>query len=130
MGAQRNKTEAADALGIAHLMRTGWFLQAHIKTQNCYRTRLLLTHRRNLKAKFLDLENAIRHSLKAFGIRLGKTGRGGFAKAVLEAVAGDAMTLGLMQAMLRARAACGRSISSCTDWWCGSPCAMSSAAAS
>jgi transposase len=105
MGAQRNKTDTADALGIAHLMRTGWFRQAHIKTQNCYRMRLLLTHRRNLKAKFLDLENVIRQSLKAFGIRLGKTGRGGFAKAVLEAVAGDPMTLGLMQAMLRARAA-------------------------
>ena len=40
--------------------------------------RLLLTHRRNLKRKFLDLENAIRHSLKSFGMRLGKVGRGGF----------------------------------------------------
>jgi hypothetical protein len=25
MAAQRNKTDAADALGIAHIMRTGWF---------------------------------------------------------------------------------------------------------
>lgn len=25
MSAQRNKTDKADALGIAHLMRTGWF---------------------------------------------------------------------------------------------------------
>jgi transposase len=25
MAAQRNKTDAAEALGIAHLMRTGWF---------------------------------------------------------------------------------------------------------
>ena len=105
MGAQRNKTGAADALGIAHLMRTGWFRQAHIKTQSCYRVRLLLSQRRNLKRKFLDLENAIRHSLKAFGIRLGKVGRGSFAKAVLEAVDDDAMTLRLMQAMLQARAA-------------------------
>jgi transposase len=67
--AQRNKTDKADALGIAHIMRTGWYRQAHIKTEACYRLRLLLTHRRNLKRKFLDLENAIRHSLKAFGIR-------------------------------------------------------------
>jgi transposase len=37
MGAQRNKTDAADALGIAHLMRTGWFRQAHVKTEACYR---------------------------------------------------------------------------------------------
>ena len=25
MAAQRNKTDAADALGIAHIVRTGWF---------------------------------------------------------------------------------------------------------
>jgi hypothetical protein len=29
-----------------------------------------------LTTKFLDLENAIRHSLKSFGIRLGKVERG------------------------------------------------------
>jgi hypothetical protein len=33
-----------DALGLAHLMRTGWFRQAHIKSEACYRLRLLLTH--------------------------------------------------------------------------------------
>lgn len=103
--AQRNKTDATDALGIAHIMRTGWFRQAHIKTEGAYRIRLLLVQRRNLKRKFLDLENAIRHSLKVFGIRLGRVDRGSMEKAVREAVAGDAMTAGLMECMLRARAA-------------------------
>lgn len=103
--AQRNKTDRADALGIAHLMRTGWYRTAHIKSAACYRLRLLLTHRRNLKRKFLDLENAIRHSLKVFGIRLNGVGRGGFAEAVREAVAGDALVSELIDAMLNARAA-------------------------
>jgi transposase len=107
MAAQRNKTDATDALGIAHIVRTGWYRQAHVKTESCYRLRLLLSQRRNLKRKFLDLENSIRHSLKAFGLRLKKVGRGGFEKAVLEAaeVSGDAMTRGVMTCMLRARAA-------------------------
>ncbi len=105
LSAQRNKTDANDALGIAHIMRTGWFRQAHIKTEGAYRIRLLLVQRRNLKRKFLDLENAIRHSLKVFGVRLGKVGRGGMEKAVRDAVADDAMTAGLMECMLRARAA-------------------------
>jgi transposase len=78
--AQRNKTDKTDALGIAHLMRTGWFRRAHIKSETCYRLRLLLTHRRNLKRKFVDLENAIRHSLKAFGIRI-KGNRAGRLRA-------------------------------------------------
>lgn len=104
LSAQRNKTDRADALGIAHIMRTGWFRQAHIKSESCYRIRLLLTQRRNLKAKFLDLENTIRHSLKAFGIKLGGTSRGTFDQAVREAVAQDALTAELMDAMLTARA--------------------------
>lgn len=105
MSAQRNKTDAADALGIAHIMRTGWFRTAHIKTEACYRLRLLLTQRRNLKRKFPDLENSIRHSLKAFGIKLGGVGRGQFDQAVRDAVASDPLSTGLMDCMLRARAA-------------------------
>jgi transposase len=65
--AQRNKTDAADALGIAHIMRTGWFRKAHIKSEACYRLRLLLTHRRNLKRKFLDIEE--RDPALAQGVR-------------------------------------------------------------
>jgi hypothetical protein len=103
MSAQRNKTDATDALALAHIVRTGWFRQAQIKTES-YRLRLLLTQRRNLKRKVLDLENAIRHSLKAFGIRIKGTGRTGFDAAVREAVADDALTSELMDAMLAARA--------------------------
>ena len=105
MSAQRNKTDAADALGLAHIMRTGWFRRAHIKTENCYRLRLLLVQRRALKRKVLDLENTIRHSLKAFGIRLKGAGRAGFDMAVRTAAADDALTAELMDAMLLARAA-------------------------
>jgi transposase len=105
LSAQRNKTDAADALGIAHIMRTGWYKSAHIKSEDGYRMRLLLIQRRNLKRKFLDIENTIRHSLKAFGIRLGGAGRGGFETAVRTAVKSDPMTTEMMDAMLSARAA-------------------------
>lgn len=105
MSAQRNKTDKADALGIAHMVRTGWFRSAYIKSEESYRMRLILTQRRVLKRKFLDIENTIRHSLKAFGIRLGGASRGQFDTAVREAVAQDALTLDLMEAMLRARSA-------------------------
>jgi transposase len=104
MSAQRNKTDAADALGLAHIVRTGWFRQTHIKTAGCYRLWLLLTQCRNLKRKVLYLENTIRHSLKAFGIRINGTGRSGFEAAVREAVAEDVLTSELMDAMLAARA--------------------------
>ena len=63
ISARRNKTDAADALGIAHLMRTGWFRQAHFTSEGCYRTHLLPTNRRNFKCRILNIENSIRHAL-------------------------------------------------------------------
>jgi len=105
MAAQRNKTDRADALGLAHLIRTGWYKTAHMKAESTYRLRLVLTHRRNLKRKFLDIENAIRHSLKSFGIRIKKTGRVGFEAKVREATRDDPLTAELIDVMLAARAA-------------------------
>ena len=55
LAAQRNKTDRADARGIAHIMRTGWFRQVHVKSRDSYRLRLLLNQRSNLKRKFLDI---------------------------------------------------------------------------
>jgi len=86
-------------------MRTGWFREVHVKSDESYRLRLLLTQRRNLKRKFLDIENAIRHSIKTFGLRVGHVSRGRFEARVRELVAGDALIAGLTDCMLRARAA-------------------------
>jgi transposase len=85
LSAMRNKTDKADARGIAHIMRTGWFREVHVKSDASYRLRLLLTQRHNLKRKFLDIENAIRHSIKTFGLRLGRVGRGEFEMRVRRA---------------------------------------------
>ncbi len=108
MSALRNKTDTTDALALAHLMRTGWVRPAPVKTEGAYGLKLLLTHRCNLKCKFLDLENAIRHTLKSFGVKLYKVSRGGFEQAVREACADDALTAELIDCMLTARAALWR----------------------
>jgi len=103
--AQRNKTDRNDARGIAQLVRSGWFNPIHVKSDASYRLRLLLLHRRTLKRKFLDLENAVRHSLKVFGIRVSGVGRAAFDETVRELVTGDRLLAGLVDSMLRARAA-------------------------
>ena len=103
--AQRNKTDRNDARGIAQLVRAGWFRPIHVKSDESYRLRLLLGHRRVLKRKFLDLENEIRHSLKVFGIRMGAVGRAGFEAKVREITTVDPLLAGMTEVMLRARAA-------------------------
>ncbi|MGA7675916.1 MAG: IS110 family transposase [Rhizomicrobium sp.] len=103
MAAQRNKTDATDALALAHIIRTGWFRQVHIKSDESYRLRLLLTQRRNLKRKLLDVENSIRHSLKAFGMRLGRLGRTEFEHRVRELVGEDRLMCAVLEPMLKVR---------------------------
>ena len=106
LDAQRNKTDRHDALGLAQMMRTGWFKSVHVKSEASYRLRLLIACRRNLKRKFFDLENAIRQSLKAFGIKVTAVStRTTFDAKVRELVAYDPVLTALCDAMLRARAA-------------------------
>jgi transposase len=55
----------------AHLSHVGWNISSRSLAANFAYTRLLLTHRRALKRKILDLENEIWHSLKVFGVKSG-----------------------------------------------------------
>ena len=104
LSAMRNKTDRNDARGLAQILRTGWFRAVHVKSDESYRMRLLLIGRRNMKRKFLDIENAIRHSLKAFGIRLGQVSRGRFEAKVREQLADDPVLTGMVEGLLRVRA--------------------------
>ena len=86
LSAQRNKTDRNDARGIAHMMRVGWFREVHVKDDDTQRLRVLLSGRRLLKRKLVDIENELRGSLKAFGIKIGAVSRGNFETRALELV--------------------------------------------
>jgi transposase len=108
LAAMSNKTDCTDAQGIAHILRTGWFKQVHVKSEENYRLRLLLPHQRNLKRTFLDIEKAIRHSIKTFGLKLGAVSRGKFEACIRELTEHDALIAGIADCILRARAALWR----------------------
>lgn len=104
LGAMRNKTDKNDARGIAQMMRTGWFREIHVKSAECHRMRILLANRRLLKRKFLDIENAIRGTLKVFGVKLGKTTRTRFERDLRERLADEErILLTMSESMLLAR---------------------------
>jgi transposase len=103
MRAQRNKTDQTDARGLAHLVRTGWFRRVHIKSDQSYRLRFLLSQRALLVRKRVDIENSVRQSLKVFGLRMGLAGKAKFEGRARELVGDDAVLAGLVEAMLRVR---------------------------
>lgn len=101
LSTQRNKTDKNDARGLAQVLRSGWYTPAYIKSDEAFRLRFLLIHRRSLKRKAVSIELALRGSLKVFGAQLVKSA----GKIVLKQRRGhcDPLIAALCESMLRAR---------------------------
>lgn len=97
------KTDRKDALGIAHLMRMGWFRPVHCKSLAAQEVRALLTARKLLLSKRLDIESSLRGVLRGFGLKVGSTTPKTFAGRVRELTKGQATLEAIAEAMLKAR---------------------------
>lgn len=92
---------ASDARGLAQLVRSGWFRSVHVKSEQSHRLKLLLTSRRLLKRKLVDIENEMRQSLKSFGLLLGpRVQRSSFDQRVRDLVAHDPLISRVMASLL------------------------------
>ena len=83
-----NKTDRNDAAGLAQVMRTGWYREAHVKSGPSHLARALLASRALLVGMRGDIANQIRGLLKTFGVIMGKPA-GGFRKKAGEVTAAD-----------------------------------------
>jgi len=90
LSAMRNKTDKNDARGIAQVLRSGWYSRVHVKSMDSHLIRALLSSRKAVLSKCVDLENEIRGLFKVFGIRLPpKLGHGSFDDRVRETIEND-----------------------------------------
>ena len=80
------KTDRVDARAIAHAMRVGWYTPVHVKSAASQELRLLLRNRKTVQEQRVALDNEIRGSLKAFGIKLGRVSEARFSEAVARAI--------------------------------------------
>lgn len=97
------KTDRNDARGIAQLLRMGWYRPVHCKSQPSQDVRALLTARKQLLTKTIDLELCLRGLLRGYGLKMGTVTKVRFAARVRELVSGHPMLEQLGEAMLRAR---------------------------
>ena len=108
LSGRRNKSDRHDAEGLAHLARTGWFTEVHIKSRASDERRTLLGARDRLIRMRRDLEGQIRGVLKIFGIKLGKITPGkeriGFRQRVREVIADEPAIQPAVNALLAALA--------------------------
>ena len=97
------KTDRRDALGIAQLLRMGWFRPVHCKSASAQELRAVLAARRTLMSKMLDIELSVRGILRGFGLKVGAVSRGRFPGRIRELAAGNPMLETMAEALLRAR---------------------------
>ena len=104
LSAMRNKTDRNDARGIAQVLRTGWFSPVHMKSREAHGHRALLSTRKALLNKTIDLANEVRGLLKIFGIRLpGTVKHGSFDGVVRPMIDTDDVLAHAMLPLLDAR---------------------------
>ncbi|MXP44975.1 IS110 family RNA-guided transposase [Allopontixanthobacter sediminis] len=68
---QINKSDRNDARGIAQMMRVRLFKPVHVKTLAAQEQRMLLTSRKLIQRKLLDIECDMRGTLRNFGLKVG-----------------------------------------------------------
>lgn len=105
LSAMSVKTDRRDARGIAQLLRLGWYRRVHAKSVSAQEVRALLTARKLIQAKLLDVESGMRGVLRGFGLKVGAISRGRFEARILELVDGNAILGTVIGSMLAARAA-------------------------
>jgi transposase len=105
LSAMTVKTDRRDARGIAQLLRLGWYRPVHAKSASAQEVRSLLTARKLIQGKLLDIESGIRGVLRGFGFKVGPISRGRFEARIVELVEGQAMLETVVGSMLAVRAA-------------------------
>src|SRR5271154_4559445 len=100
---QINKTDRNDARGIAKMMRVGLFKLVHVKTQLAQEQRMLLTSRKLLQRKLLDIECDLRGTLRNFGLKVGVVATGKFEARIRELVTGSPRLALIVEPLLTVR---------------------------
>ncbi len=104
LSAMRNKTDKNDARGITQLLRSGWYSRVHVKSIESHQVRALLSSRKAVLTKCIDLEQEIRGLFKVFGIKLPpKLGHGSFDPKVRPLIETDQALSQSLLPMLDAR---------------------------
>lgn len=97
---QVNKTDANDALGLAQIVRTGWFREVAIKSMDAQTLRMLLMARAQLVSQRQAVANNIRGLMKTFGLVVLRGSKGVFSTRVRERIADNPALSAIIEPLL------------------------------
>jgi transposase len=99
---QLNKTDANDALGLAQVVRTGWYREVAVKGMDAQELRMLLVARAQLISQRQALANTLRGLLKSFGLTVALGCKSPFEARVRAAAEGNGALLAIAEPLLAA----------------------------
>ncbi len=100
---ENNKSDHNDARGIAQMMRVGLFKPVHVKTLAAQEQRMLLTSRKLLQRKLLDIECDMRGTLRNFGLKVGVVSAKNYEARIRELVDGFPRLAAIVDPLLTVR---------------------------
>ena len=100
---QINKSDRNDARGIAQMMRVGLFKPVHVKTLAAQEQRMLLTSRKLVQRKLIDIESDMRGTLRNFGLKVGVVSTIGYEARIRHLVEGFPRLAAIVEPLLTVR---------------------------
>jgi len=100
---QINKSDRNDARGIAQMMRVGLFKPVHVKTLAAQEQRMLLTSRKLIQRKLLDIECDMRGTLRNFGLKVGVVSTVGYEARIRHLLEGFPRLAAIVEPLLSVR---------------------------
>ncbi len=82
LGMRPNKTDANDAEGLAHIVRSGWYREVRVKGPDAMLSKALVAARAQRTTMATDVSNQIRGVMKTFGLVVPKGSGGVFERNV------------------------------------------------
>ncbi len=95
-----NKNDRNDAKGIARMMVFGTPHVVHVKTEEAQKMRALLSARKTLQTKMIDIELFVRGSIRQFGLKVGTVTRPKWEERIRELVEDDEFLFAVIEPML------------------------------
>ena len=100
------------------MMRLGWFRAVHVKNVDTQKMRTLLSNRKLLKPKLVDIENHIRGALRTYGLLLRAVSRGRYEARVRELIEHtDFVFATMIETMLDVAEQSSMVIPGCIGWF-------------
>ncbi|MEH2546042.1 transposase [Bradyrhizobium sp. AZCC 2262] len=101
------------------MMRLGSFRAVHVKDVEVQKMRTLLSNRKLLKRKPVDIENHIRGALRTYGLLVGAVSRGQYKARVRELIQRtDFVFTTMIETMLDVQRAILTASADCTRYFC------------